>query len=262
MTETDDDLRSKNRLFVDADLTDGATVGLPHAQAHYLTNVLRARPGDRVSLFNGRDGEWLAEIDGFGKGWCSLALRSQVREQFSAPDLWLLFAPVKRNRIDLIAEKATELGVSVLWPVNTKRTNMGRVNTDRLTANAVEAAEQCERLTVPEVREPLALDKVLADWPEERTLYYMDETGSGAPAAQVFGAAGRSASPAAVLIGPEGGFDKSELDALAALPFSCPVGLGPRILRADTAAIAALTCWQALCGDWDRGPRQERSLSG
>ena len=145
-------------------LSEGATVGLDHERAHYLRHVLRLDRGDRVALFNGRDGEWAARIDGFGKGWCSLAVESQRRAQAPEPDLWLLFAPIKRARIDFVAEKAAELGASAVWPVITRHTDVARVNTDRLRANAIEAAEQCERLTVPEIREPVRLDQAMAGW--------------------------------------------------------------------------------------------------
>lgn len=242
----------KLRLFVAADLTAGASVGLDAAQAHYLGTVMRARKGDALALFNGRDGEWRAVIDGFGKGWCSVALGERLRPQTAEPDLWLVFAPIKRARIDFIAEKATELGVSALWPIFTRHTAVGRVNVERLRANAVEAAEQCERLTVPEILAPATLDEALADWPAGRALLVLDESGAGAPAADAL--ADLPPGPAAVLTGPEGGFAKSELDGLRALPFVTHIGLGPRILRADTAALAALACWQAWCGDWRARP--------
>lgn len=238
----------KTRLYVDSPLAEGQAVGLDHERAHFLRHVLRLDKGDVVAVFNGRDGEWLAAIDGFGKGWCSLTVSAQRRPQQGEPDLWLLFAPIKRGRIDFIAEKASELGVSRLWPVFTRRTDPNRVNTDRLRANAIEAAEQCERLTVPELSEPVPLDKALAGWPEGRTLYLCAEAGHVRSIAEAVRAQPRG--PAAFLVGPEGGFQQSELDEICKLPFVVPVGLGPRILRADTAVVAALTCWQALSGDW------------
>ncbi|HYG87353.1 MAG TPA: 16S rRNA (uracil(1498)-N(3))-methyltransferase [Azospirillum sp.] len=238
----------RTRLYVDSPLTEGQAVGLDHERAHYLRHVLRLEKGDAIAVFNGRDGEWLAVIDGFGKGWCSLTVESRRREQRDGPDLWLLFAPIKRGRIDTVAEKASELGASRIWPVFTRHTDPHRVNLDRLRANAVEAAEQCERLTVPELPEPQHLDKALAQWPEDRVLFLCRESGAARPIAEAVHAhAGR---PAAFLVGPEGGFAKSELDDLGKLPFVVPVGLGPRVLRADTAAFAALACWQALVGDW------------
>lgn len=240
------------RLFVAADLAAGASVGLTPAQAHYLVSVMRARKGEAVALFNGRDGEWRGSVDGFGKGWCSVTVGDRLREQVAEPDLWLVFAPIKRARIDFVAEKATELGVSGLWPIFTRHTAVTRVNAERLYANAVEAAEQSERLTVPAVFEPATLEAVLAGWPAERRLILLDESGADRPVAEVL--ASLPPGPAALLTGPEGGFAKSELDALHALPFVTSIGLGPRILRADTAALAALACWQALCGDWRDGP--------
>lgn len=242
----------KLRLYVEADLSVGAQVALSADQAHYVTNVMRSRPGDAVALFNGRDGEWRSEIVQTAKHSCILAVEGMLRPQKAEPDVWLVFAPIKKARIDFIAEKATELGVSGLWPVYTRHTIVSRVNSDRLAANAVEAAEQTERMTIPAIFEPETLDKVLASWPPERHLLYMDETGGGGGISEVLPRL--TPAPAAVLIGPEGGFAKSELDALRKLPFATAVGLGPRILRADTAALAALACWQALCGDWHERP--------
>jgi 16S rRNA (uracil1498-N3)-methyltransferase len=241
------------RLYVTHDLSAGASIGLDRQQSHYLNHVLRMKQGDPVHLFNGRHGEWRANIDAIGRGWCSAAVAEQVRTQPAGEggDLWLAFAPVKRARIDFIAAKATELGVAALWPVTTEHTAVGRVNTDRLYANAIEAAEQCERLTVPDVREPASLRDALAHWPAGRRLVWCDETGGGRPIADAFLAArDDAAGDWAVLTGPEGGFARSELDALRDLPNSIPVSLGPRILRAETAAIAALACWQATLGDW------------
>ncbi|WP_207478035.1 16S rRNA (uracil(1498)-N(3))-methyltransferase [Arenibaculum pallidiluteum] len=238
----------ETRLFVEEPLADGTVVGLDSERAHYLRTVLRLDRGARLALFNGRDGEWLARIEGLGKGWCSLAVERRTREQSADADLWLLFAPIKRSRIDFVAEKAAELGVSVVWPVTTRHTDVARVNTERLRANAIEAAEQSERLSVPELREPERLEAILASWPAGRVLLACAEAGPVRPiaeAAQAF--RGR---PAAVLTGPEGGFSKDELDRMRRLDFVVPVGLGPRVLRADTAALAALACWQALAGDW------------
>jgi 16S rRNA (uracil1498-N3)-methyltransferase len=241
------------RLHVEPDLGDGVSVRLDGAQAHYVMNVMRLARGDVVALFNGRDGEWLGRLDGSGKGWCSLAVFEQRRAQREEGDLWLVFAPIKRARIDFLVEKATELGVSALYPVHTAHTVVGRVNLDRLRANAIEAAEQSERLTLPAVHEPQDLTSLLAGWPRERQLMLCDESGGGAPIGTALGKVpgGRWA----VLVGPEGGFAETELDALRKLAFVCPVSLGPRVLRADTAALAALAVVQALAGDW-RIPRQ------
>jgi 16S rRNA (uracil1498-N3)-methyltransferase len=241
------------RLFVTPALAQGVAVGLDPAQAHYLKTVLRLAPGDPVALFNGRDGEWLGRVDGFGKGSASLTPLELRRAQGVELDLWLVFAAVKRTRIDFLVEKATELGVSELRPVHTARSIVSRVNLERLRAHAVEAAEQTERLTVPLIREPEDLGALLAHWPGERRLLLCDESGAAAPIAQVL--QDSRPRPGAVLVGPEGGFAETELDALRKLAFVCPVGLGPRVLRADTAAVAALAVVQALVGDW-RLPRR------
>lgn len=238
------------RLFVEARLDTDRSIGLTAAQAHYLGNVMRLRAGARVLVFNGRDGEWCARVDGIGKGWCSLAVEAAVRPQVEESDLWLVFAPLKRARLDFLAQHATELGVSALWPVFTRRTAVRRVNLARLEANAVEAAEQSRRLTVPEVFAPVPLSAMLARWPEGRRLFLCDESGAAPPVAEVLAATETAA--AALLIGPEGGFAAAELDGLRKLPFVSAVGLGPRILRAETAAMAALACWQALAGAWRR----------
>ena len=164
----------ETRLYVTAPLAEAAVLGLEAAHAHYLRSVLRLGAGEAVALFNGRDGEWLARLDGIGKGWASLVVERQTRAQRPEPDLWLAFAPIKRARIDFVAQKATELGASVLWPVMTRHTMVDRVNTDRLTANAIEAAEQSDRLTVPEIREPTTLDKLIAQWPDDRAMILCD----------------------------------------------------------------------------------------
>lgn len=241
-------IRPKVRLFVEHGLSAGAQVGLEPGQAHYLINVMRLRGGDRVALFNGRDGEWAAVIDRIGRGKCSLAVEARTLPQAAGPDVWLVFAPVKRAPLDFVVAKATELGVSALWPVFTRHTAVERVNTGRLRAIVIEAAEQCGRLDVPGVIAPAPLEDALARWPGERRVLLCDEGGGGPPIAE--GLAAASGGPWAVLTGPEGGFAAGELDALRKLPFVTPVGLGPRILRAETAALAALACWQAWIGDW------------
>jgi len=241
----------RTRLYVTADLAAGASVALDAAQAHYLRNVLRLDRGAPVALFNGRDGEWRAVIESFGKEACTVRLERRTREQVPEPDLWLAFAPVKRARIDFLVEKATELGVSALQPVLTKRTQVERVNLDRLRANVREAAEQTERLALPEVRAPLPLARALELWPAGRGLLLCDESGISPDIASALHA--EQPGVWGVLTGPEGGFTQRELDALRNLPFVCAVGLGPRVLRADTAALAALAVFQALLGDWRRG---------
>ncbi len=241
------------RLYVDAALAAGAGVALDRDRTHYLRNVLRAEPGATVGLFNGRDGEWRAAISGLAKSGATLTVESRTRAQAPEPDLWLVFAPVKRARIDFIAEKATELGASALVPVMTRRTVVARVNTDRLRANAIEAAEQTERLSVPAIHEPVALDRLLANWPAERRILLCAEAGAARPMADVLAELASQSQgapkPWAVMTGPEGGYAPAELDGLSNLPFVTAVGLGPRILRADTAALAALACFQAILGD-------------
>jgi 16S rRNA (uracil1498-N3)-methyltransferase len=252
------------RLHLEADLSEGASVALDADQMRYLMQVLRLRTGDEARVFNARDGEWTATLVEGGKKSTRLLIGGQRRKPAPpAVDLHLLFAPVKRQATDLIVEKATELGVTAIRPVTTRRTNAERVRVDRLTAIAREAAEQSERLELPEVREVEALDRVLDAWAKvegERRLLFLDEAAggdgspwreadAGAPAAL---AALRVAprGPWAVLIGPEGGFAPEERARLRALPFVTAASLGPRILRAETAAIAALTLWQAALGDW------------
>lgn len=239
------------RLFVDGALGAGVTVALAQEQCFYLRTVMRRNAGDGVLLFNGRDGEWRARLTRLDKRAGEAEVEVCTREQTMPPDLWLLFAPVKRGPIDLIAEKATELGVAALKPVVTRRTIAGRVKTERLAAIAREAAEQSERLTVPTVDEPVGLDALLDDWDHDRVLIMADETGQGAPVADVLNTLPRHGR-VAVIVGPEGGFAGDELDLLLRQPYVRPVSLGPRILRAETAALALIACCQAIAGDWDR----------
>lgn len=234
------------RLFVDQALGEGATLVLDGAQAHYLGAVLRLGAGDQVKLFDDRSGEWLGEVVEAGKKKVTLRLAAHLREREPVPDLWLLFAPIKRGRIDWIAEKATELGVARLVPVVTRRTIVDRVNTDRLRAHMIEAAEQCDRTALPELEEPARLEALLGRWPADRPLLFADEVG-GEPLAEA-----AKPGPAAILVGPEGGFTDEERAAIRALPQARPVSLGPRILRADTAAAAAVSLWMAAAGDWHR----------
>ena len=244
------------RLYVNHSLTNGSGFDLDRQQAHYLRNVLRLGAGDMVHLFNGRDGEWRGVIAVAGRAQASVTPLERVRDQAAGPDLWLAFAPVKRARIDLIAEKATELGTSAIIPVMTENTSVSRVNLDRLRANTIEAAEQCGRLTLPDIRQPVSLADLMAGWPAGRRLMVCDETGGGEPVTEALRRikeatdSGSGSGAWGILTGPEGGFSQSELDLLAENPIVMRVGLGPRILRADTAAIAALVCWQAILGDW------------
>lgn len=238
----------KVRLFVTETLGRDVAVAVAREQANYLFNVMRLVSGDTVALFNGRDGEWRAEVAEAGKRGGRLVCIEALRPQDCGPDLDLLFAPVKKARTDFIAEKATEMGCRRLAPVFTRFTNSERINVGRLRAHAVEAAEQCGILSVPEVAEPVRLDAALLAWDPGRRLLFCDETRTAPPAAEALRAAGPG--PWAVLIGPEGGFAPDEAERLRALPFATPASLGPRVLRADTAAVAALAIWQATLGDW------------
>jgi len=247
----------KARLHVGDALAADGEVRLGTTQTHYLHHVMRARPGDTVAVFNGTDGEWRARLVAVGRSECRLTVAEMLRPQAAEEGPWLVFAPVKRTGLEMIAEKATELGVARLWPVFTRRTQGDRINLARLKARAVEAAEQCRRLTVPEVAPPIRLADLGTAWPAGRRLLVMDERGGGTPIAEAARTeAIGDAGPPGILIGPEGGFETGEVDGFDELPFVSRVSLGPRILRSETAAIAALTCWQAIAGDWasDPGP--------
>ncbi len=237
--------RSTPRLFVDEELREGER-RIDGPPAHYLLSVMRLRPGDAVKLFDDRTGEWLAVIEAAGKRDLQVRLTTLLRPREPVPDLWLCAAPLKKGRVDWMAEKACELGIARLVPVLTRRAVVDKPNTDRLRAHMVEAAEQCDRTTLPELAEPVKLPAMLRDWPPYRALFFADETG-GEPAAAAMRA---RPGPAALLIGPEGGFDDAEREAIRALPQAVGVGLGPRILRADTAAAAAIAIWMSAAGDW------------
>jgi len=237
------------RLYVQADLSPDAAVAPTQDQSRYLTGVMRLKQGDDLLLFNGRDGEWRAGIAEYLKRGVVLKCEEQVRPQATGPDLELIVALVKKARVETIVEKAAELGAARVRLAITRRTNVEHVRLDRLDAIAMEAAEQTGRLDVPVVDDPQKLDAILDGWDASRRLMFCDETG-GEPAILALTAAG--AGPWAILIGPEGGFSPEERDRLRSLPFTVAVSLGPRILRADTAAIAAMTLWQAAVGDWER----------
>lgn len=234
------------RLYLDHPLGAGQQVMLPREAAHYLFAVMRLEAGATIALFNGRDGEWSAELAPEGKRGGTATCQRQTAPQRDPPDLWLLFAPLKKARTDFLVEKATELGAARLVPVQTSHTNAERIRRDRLAAQAREAAEQCGATHVPQVDDLTPLSRLLDRWPEDRLLFWADESRPDAPPPQAPG-------PAAILIGPEGGFAPAERTRLAALPFVRPIGLGPRILRAETAAVAALVLWQARLGDWTAG---------
>jgi 16S rRNA (uracil1498-N3)-methyltransferase len=237
---------SAPRLFVDQALADGLELRIEGGQAHYLLSVMRVKPGAVVKLFDDRTGEWLAEVATTGKRDVILRIAAKLRDREAVPDLWLCAAPIKRGRIDWVAEKASELGVARLVPVATRRAVVDKLNTDRLRAHMIEAAEQCERTALPELAELLPLDRLLRDWPGARKLFFADEEG-GTP---FLDAIRENAGPAAILIGPEGGFDPAERAAIRACPSAVPVSLGPRVLRAETAALTAVSIWMAAAGDW------------
>lgn len=237
--------RTKTRLFVDAPLHNNAQVQLTEDRAHYLIHVLRMKESEAVGVFNGRDGEWLAKLSSTGKRAAVLTVQEKMREQDGVPDIWLLFALLKRARTDSVIEKATELGAAKIVPVITAFTNAEHVNLERLKSIAVEAAEQSERLSVPEITPPVDLTDVMASWDPKRSLLVCAESGDASPIVSA-----TAAAPAAILIGPEGGFSQDELAYLRGKPFARFISLGPRILRADTAATAMLACWQGMSGDW------------
>lgn len=239
-------MTSKIRLYVDHPLGAGQSVPLTRDQAHYLFGVMRQGVGSEVLLFNGVDGEWRAHVDNAGKRAGSLIAVELTRPLHLPPDLWLLFAPIKKARTDFIVEKAAEMGAARIVPVQTAFTNAERIRQDRLQAHAIEAAEQCGGTFVPEVLELQRLDRLLDAWPDDRRLMFCDEAEVG----QRKTLGGASSGPWAILIGPEGGFSEAERARLSSKPYAHAVSLGPRILRADTAAVAAMTLWQSCFGDW------------
>lgn len=240
-------MKTTPRLHLEDELRAGGVIPLSREQAHYLTGVLRLGPGGQVAAFNGRDGEWLCCLAEVSRKGAFLRCQEKTLEAVLPPDVDYCFAPLKHARLDYVVQKATELGARRLRPVMTGRTIAERVNLDRMKANVVEAAEQCNLVYVPEVMEPVKLAKLLEAWEQDRALVYCDET---AAAANPIAALQRLKLPAAVLIGPEGGFTEEERKHLSALSFVTAISLGPRIMRADTAAIAALTLLQAALGDW------------
>ncbi|MEE2861216.1 MAG: 16S rRNA (uracil(1498)-N(3))-methyltransferase [Pseudomonadota bacterium] len=237
---------SRIRLFIDHPLAEGQPVPLDGPQAHYLSGVMRLKAGDDLRVFNGRDGEWTATLAEAGKRGGSLMVGGQTAPQQDPPDLWLIFAPIKKARTDFIVEKAAEMGAARIQPVQTDHTNSERIRQDRLQAHAVEAAEQCGGTFVPPVADLMPLSRLLDGWDPARRILWADEARVG-PAETL---AGLPQGPWAILIGPEGGFSPAERAQLSRLRFVHPVSLGPRILRADTAAVAALALWQAALGDW------------
>ena len=242
---------SAQRLFLDAPLAAGASVPLSREQANYLLNVLRLKEGDRVLVFNGRDGEFHAALEAVTKKSAALRVGDMMRGHEASPDIHYLFAPLKHARLDYMVQKAVEMGACRLTPVLTARTQIHRVNLERMRANAIEAAEQCGILALPEIHEPVGFDALLAGWPSDRLLIFCDEDAPVAdPLAALVARRENGANKLAVLIGPEGGFDERERKALMRVPSVLPISLGPRILRADTAAVAALALIEAALGDW------------
>lgn len=241
------DFRSQ-RLFIEGDFGADASLAATREQANYLLNVLRLNDGDSILVFNGRDGEWRARIKAAGRKACTLVVDERTREQTPLSDLHYLFAPLKHARLDYMVQKAVEMGVGKLRPVITQFTQVGRVNLERMRANVIEAAEQCGILAIPETEGPRKLAEVLADWEPHRRLIFCDESAEVANPGEALKIQQRG--PAALLIGPEGGFSDQERSALLAKPYVTALSLGPRILRADTAAVAALALVQSFIGDW------------
>lgn len=238
--------KSAPRLFVSDELGEGRTFALDGPHAHYLGKVMRVREGDIVILCDDVTGEWAARVAETGKREVVLEVADLLRAREAVPDLWLCPALLKKDRFDLVLEKATELGVARIAPVITRRCVADKLNPERARAITIEAAEQCARTALPRLAEPVKLDALLAGWPEERALFFADENG-GEPAAAAFA---QHQGPAAILTGPEGGFDDAERAAIRAHACARPISLGPRILRGETAAIAALSVWMASAGDW------------
>ena len=243
------------RLFLDGPVSEGAALALSREQGNYLGNVLRLKEGDAVLVFNGRDGEWRARLAGAGKKAVRLEITERVRAQTGPHDLHYLFAPLKHARLDYMVQKAVEMGASRLQPVLMQHAQVGRINLERMRANAIEAAEQCGILTVPDIAEPIAFDRMIAARDPARVLVFCDEAANVKDPVAALAAARQGAEPPplAVLVGPEGGFSDHERAALSALPNVVRLALGPRILRADTAAVAALALVGSVLGDWREG---------
>lgn len=248
MTSTMRENYTLTRLYVAEVFAKDAEMSLLDKDVHYLINVLRVKEHDYIRVFNGRDGEWLAQIFSLGRRHGDIRIVKQLREPQTCPDIWLCFAPVRKHRNNFIIEKATELGVAKLQPVITARTQFPRLKIDKVRAQIIEAAEQTERLDLPIAEVPISLTEMLSGWDNKnRTLIFADEGGDATPALE---ALQTLCAPAAILIGPEGGFDDKEREMLRSKSYVTPVSLGPRILRADTAALSLLTLWQAAQGDW------------
>lgn len=237
---------SRTRLYINEPLKQGSSHFVDGSKGHYLLNVLRVKVDEKIALFNGCDGEWLAEMTKAKKGKAIFTVIEKIGGQTNEPDLWYLYAPVKKARTDYMIQKATELGVSYMRPVMTERTNLDRIKEDKIITNMIEAAEQCGRMTIPELDAMTSLEELLENWPDNRGLIFCDEAGEAKPMKDIK----RAFNKWAILIGPEGGFSAEERVLIRAYKNSIPVTLGPRILRADTAAVAALSLWQSFLGDW------------
>lgn len=251
------------RLYTPENLSSGDGLELAPEQAHYVNNVMRLQEGDPVLIFNGRDGEWQGQIETARKKKCIIRVGGQTRAQEQGPNLQLVFAPLKKQRMDFVMEKATELGVRFFQPIVTQHTSNGRINLDRLQAQVIEASEQCERLEIPDIAPSRDLRTFLDDFAPENSLFVLDERGGGLPIhqgllnhADTFDFKNPSGPIHAFLIGPEGGFSAHEMDLMSKYPFVKRISVGPRILRAETAALSALSCWQAVLGDWQVPLRQ------
>ncbi len=245
------------RIYVESDLSLQGSIELLEGDFHYLIHVMRKQTGQELVVFNGRDGEWLGRIDAISKRSLTVELTLKLRGQGTQTDIWVVFAPPRGGRLETIIEKTTELGVSRLLPVLTKRSVVDKINLEKCHLQAKEAAEQCERLSVPDIAPLTSLDLLLAQWDPSRLLLVCDETGRGDMINSILHDS--KGKPAALLIGPEGGFAEEELQKLSLAPFVRRVTMGPRILRVDTAAIAALVCWQACIGDWEEKPHLKAS---
>ena len=248
-------LNHNPRLFVDEMLNQGANFCLTKSQTHYVLNVMRLNVGDGILLFNGRDGEWVGLLETVDKKACLVVVKDQVRVQTVEPGPWLAFAPIKKLRTNFIIEKATELGVQHLCPVSTQNTNSIRIKSARMNMHAIEASEQCRRLTVPKIAQPKSLEEFLNWWPKGRRLFVLDESGAGQPIVKALEDLRLRSSglfkDCGFLIGPEGGFAATELEVFGKLDFVVSLDLGPHILRAETAALSAMACWQAFVGSND-----------
>ncbi len=242
----------KIRLFINENLKEGTQITLNEAQSHYLSDVMKATINSQIKCFNNKQGEFIAKICAKQKKQIILQIEQKSRDFYLPPDLWLLFSPLKKDNTDFVIQKATELGVRKIIPIITKNTITGKIKKERFEAQSIEAAEQSHRVDIPEIDDIITLEEVLKNWDPARKLYFLDETLTENNLQQSLQI---NHQKAAIICGPEGGFDASEIEKLRSKNYVLPISLGPRILRAETAAIAAISCWQALCGDWKSGEK-------